>query len=363
MNSSTGRDARTDISGTGRSQAHIGTVPRKGWETLTTMAPVAKVGRVGPAAGAHSRISTESHSTQALSTATHGSTPDISHAAATPVPTPSPPQHTQKDATHPVLPESSPSSTAPNNEAPVVAQSQQLHASLAPNLPVLPQSPLPDVSLDINNPVLTGPTEDDSPGNENKQVSSDSPPPISDFIPDAIPTNQTETETPAQAPSGATNREGDSRATEDDDEIINVDDLPDEIAHDGPSSRTRAASNPSKAAEKAKERADLETAANVCLSTAPATTSTGQPVPPGKIILTVRDMNDYTVEYLIRPTCPLSTMFENFLVHHIRMNKNDVRFFFDGERLCDIDTAAGKGMISGDFIDCFWSVSGGNTDF
>ena len=312
MSSSPEQNNRTETSDQGASHAHIGNARRKGWETMSLMQPpIKQVVTVGPAVAPHTRTTTESQSTHVLSVI--------------------------QDADQSALPQRPPAAV---QHQPSMPQSPTLRVQ---HQPAVSQSPPLRVTREANQSVLP-----------------QSPPPLADFISEAVPTNQVVADPTVEDPQEAANPEADSSGGEDDDDVIDVDALPDEIRHDGPSSRTRAASDPVKAAEKAREQAELEQASQACLSSAPATASNGDPIPPGKIILTVRDMNDYTVEYLIRPTCPLSTMFENFLVHHIRMRRNEVRFSFDGARLCDTDTAAGKGMLSGDSIDCFWSLSGGH---
>ncbi len=136
-------------------------------------------------------------------------------------------------------------------------------------------------------------------------------------------------------------------------DIILTSDIPAVSIKDGPATRTRSSRDPIATAAKAKERADLYITAQMCLSQGPHRRPNGDPFPPGRIPLTVKDMNDNTVEYFIRPLSPLSHIFHNF-VNQIKLRRNEVR-------LTDIDTPASRRMISGDSIDCFRSVSGGIT--
>ena len=337
MNSSTQHNDRTETSGQRPNHAHVGHVPRKGWETMGSMRPPTKqVFTVGPAIRGSTATAAESQST-------------VAHSAVSPSTSSLVPQQGQPAPHH----------IQTDTDVPALARSEERHIPQHTDEPVLTQSQPSSIPQEGVQPGLTHSTPASPRVQVSEQVLPQSPHPLADFIPE-METDRVVADPTVEDGVEATNPEPHSSARGDDEEVIDVDALPDEVAHDGPSSRTRAASDPVKAAQKARERAELEQAAQASLSSAPAAASNGQPIPEGKILLTLRGMDEYTVEYLIRPTCPLSTMFENFLVHHIRLERNAVRFSFDGDRLCDIDTPAGRGMRSGDSIDCFWSQLGGD---
>ena len=127
----------------------------------------------------------------------------------------------------------------------------------------------------------------------------------------------------------------------------------------GPSSRTRSSKHIDLEEEKSK-KIRINRAVYQALNTGQRTKLNGEPLPPNKMALIIRDMDDNFVEFYVKPTTPLSPTFVRFL-QEISRTRQEVRFLFDGIRLSDIDTPADKEMISGDSIDCIWSVTGGNS--
>ncbi len=127
--------------------------------------------------------------------------------------------------------------------------------------------------------------------------------------------------------------------------------------HDGPSSRTRAATSQHQSTVDT-HRNELGRAVITALTTGRRVSLNGDPVPDDKMPITITDIEGTTIEFYIRPLCPFSTIFSRFACH-IHRTRSEVRFLFDGDRLSNIDTPVSKEMIGGDNIDCIWSMTGG----
>jgi len=142
-------------------------------------------------------------------------------------------------------------------------------------------------------------------------------------------------------------------------DVIITTDIPSITVPTGPASRTRSSTDRVTSAERTQRRRQLDRAAQRCLEESRRFRPDGERIPDGHISLTIRDIHDNTVDFNLRPLTPLGDIFEMFLCH-IQKSRRDVRFMFDHIRLTDIHTPAELGMRSGDSIDCFWAVLGGD---
>lgn len=126
----------------------------------------------------------------------------------------------------------------------------------------------------------------------------------------------------------------------------------------GPACRTRSSIS-STAALLARQKRELEESAAFALCNGQQVTSDGNPLPQGKMAISIVDMDGNRIEYYVRPLAPLSPIFHSF-ARNINRTRSEVRFLCDGVRLFNTDSPASKDMISGESIDCMWSATGGS---
>ena len=155
-----------------------------------------------------------------------------------------------------------------------------------------------------------------------------------------------------------TNRTSTPAGQRNDPDVVITGDIPAITVPAGPSSRTRSTTDAANTEQKKRRRRELQQAATLCLQQSVRFRPDGERIPDGYISLTIRDINDNTVDFNLRPLNPLGDIFKMFLCH-VHMRRSDVRFMFDNIRLTDIHTPAELGMRSCDSIDCFWAVTGG----
>ena len=125
----------------------------------------------------------------------------------------------------------------------------------------------------------------------------------------------------------------------------------------GPASRTRSSYSSTSSLEM-RQRKILEESIQFALNNGQQTKQNGDPLPPGKMAITIRDMDGQSIEFYVRPQAPFSPIFHRF-ADFINRTRSEVRFLCDGDRLVNSDSPASKDMISGEAIDCMWSAIGG----